>query len=111
LGWGIFNYHGWFGNANSLFMTPNPIKAEAHLQRIERLKARERRIQAALATEIQKAAKQEQRKAAKLEALLGCAVRKAAAASPEFQALVAKSIRTFITDSKAKNFLTERGWL
>jgi hypothetical protein len=32
-------------------------------------------------------------------------------ASPEVQALVAKSLPAFFPDSKAKNFLTERGWL
>jgi hypothetical protein len=79
--------------------------------RIEFLRAKERDIRAALAAEQLKLAKRQHRETVKLETLLGSAVHKAGALSPEFKLMIAQTALVNVTDDKARRFLTEKGWL
>ena len=77
--------------------------------RIEALKERQKQIQTALAAEQLKLAKREKREAEKEEALIGAAVVKASALSPEFK-LAAQAALVNVTDEKQRRFLAGRGW-
>jgi hypothetical protein len=79
--------------------------------RIEFLKQKERDIRAALAAEMVKKAKREKRETDKLDALLGAAVRKTGAESPDFRLMIAQTALSGITDEKARRFLAGKGWL
>jgi hypothetical protein len=46
----------------------------------------------------------------KLDALLGAAVRKTGAESPEFRLMIAQVALVNITDEKERRFLAGRGW-
>jgi len=79
--------------------------------RIEFLKQKERDFRAARVAEQVKLAKRQHRETVKLEALLGSAVHKAGALSPEFKLMIAQTALVNVTDDKARRFLTEKGWL
>jgi hypothetical protein len=78
--------------------------------RLELLLAREKQLHQALATERLKLAKREKREAEKEEALIGAAVVKASALSPEFKLAVAQVALVNVTDEKQRAFLRGRGW-
>lgn len=79
--------------------------------RIEFLKQKEREIRAALAAEMVKKAKREKRETDKLDAVLGAAVRKTGAESPDFRRMIAQTALINITDDKARRLLAGKGWL
>ena len=79
--------------------------------RIEFLKQKDRDIRAALAAEQMKLAKRRQRDAKRRWLLLGDAVDKTAALSPEFKLMIVQTALVNITDAKARRFLAEQGWL
>jgi hypothetical protein len=78
--------------------------------RIEFLKQKERDIRAALAVEQVKLVRRQKLLAEKEQSLIGMAVVKAAALSPEFKLAVAQVALVGITDEKQRRFLAERGW-
>jgi hypothetical protein len=78
--------------------------------RLESLLAKEKQLHQALAAERLKVAKREKREAEKEEALIGAAVVKASALSPEFKLAVGQVALLNITDEKHRAFLRGRGW-
>jgi hypothetical protein len=79
--------------------------------RIEFLKQKDRDIRAALAAEMVKRARREQRETEKLQSLIGGAVLKVGSESEEFRLMIARTALCNVTDEKARRFLAERGWL
>ena len=79
--------------------------------RIELLKKREAATRAALAAERMKLVKREKREIEKLESLIGEAVVKAAALSPEFKLMITQTALCNVTDDKARRFLAGHQWL
>jgi hypothetical protein len=79
--------------------------------RIEFLKQKERAIRAALSAEMVKRARREQRETEKLQSLIGGAVLKACARSPEFRLMIAQKALCNVTDETVRRFLADRGWL
>ena len=77
---------------------------------IEKLRERMRETQAALAAAQLQKQKRERREGEKEEALIGAAVVKAAALSPEFKLAVAQVALANVTDPKQRQFLASRGW-
>ena len=79
--------------------------------RIEFLKQKERDIRAALAAEMVKRSRREQREMEKLQSLIGGAVLKAGIESEEFRLMIARTALCNVTEEKARRFLADRGWL
>lgn len=78
--------------------------------RIEYLRQKERDVRAALAVEQMKVAKRQKRETERLESIIGAAVVKAAAVSPEFKLAVAQVALVNVSDEKQRRFLADRGW-
>lgn len=78
--------------------------------RLDQLRAREKHIREALAIEQTKLAKRQKREADHEQSLIGEAVVKAAAASPQFKLAVTQTALAHITDNKQRAFLAGRGW-
>ena len=78
--------------------------------RLESLLAKEKQLHEALAVERMKLAKRERREAEKELTIVGAAVVKASALSPEFKLAVAQAALVNVTDEKQRRFLGGRGW-
>lgn len=78
--------------------------------RIENLKERMKQLEAVLAAEQLKKQKREKRDAEKEQGIIGAAVVKAAALSPDFRAMIAQTTLVNVTDEKQRRFLADRGW-
>ena len=85
--------------------------ASTREMRIELLKQKERDIRAALSAEMVKRAKREKHETEKLQSLIGGAVLKTCAQSPEFRLMIAQTALRNVTDETARRFLADRGWL
>jgi hypothetical protein len=79
--------------------------------RIDLLKQKERDIRAALAAEQMRLTKRQQRDTERLERILGGAVLKAAALSPDFKLMISQTALCNVADDKARRFLAEKGWV
>jgi hypothetical protein len=89
------NFHGNIGNGG----------------RIEFLRQKLEADRAALAKEMMARARREKRQTEKLQSLIGGAVLKTGAQSPDFRLMIAQTALCNVTDDKARHFLTDRGWL
>jgi hypothetical protein len=89
----------------------NGTNGNARAGRVEFLKQKLDADRAALAAEMVKRAKRQQRENEKLQAVIGGAVLKACAQSPEFKLMICQTALCNITDDAARKFLTGRGWL
>ncbi len=79
--------------------------------RIEFLKQKLEEDRAALAAAMVEKARREKRDREKLEAIIGAAVRKTGADSPDFQRMIAQTALANVTDDKQRRFLADRGWI
>ncbi|HVP46106.1 MAG TPA: hypothetical protein VMT32_05965 [Bryobacteraceae bacterium] len=79
--------------------------------RIEQLRQKEKEIRERIAQEKVRAARRKEKNDAKLFSVIGRALLKYAAQTPDFELMLRQTLQSVVTDEHERRFLASCGWL